>query len=86
MFIRLCGCIYFIKDRGINISYTFRKKNRYRYSKNFSKELKFLGRKMLCVVLEEISEYIEELICLATLVVHINKLKYEFLSCPLYED
>lgn len=54
------------------------------YSKNFSKELKFLGRKMLCVVLEEISEYIEELICLA--VVHINKLKYEFLSCPLYED
>lgn len=85
MFIRLCGCIYFIKDRGINISYTFGKKNRYRYPKNFSNETKFLDWNMSCVVLEEINEYIEELICLATLVMYINKLKDEFLSCPLYE-
>lgn len=55
-------------------------------SQGFLTKEKYLTWSASCAAMEEIIEYIEELVYLAKLVVGVNEFKYGFLSRPLYED
>lgn len=55
-------------------------------TQKFLTKEKYLAWSASCAAMEEIIEYIEELMYLAKLVVGINEFKYGFLSRPLYED